>query len=157
MSADAVSAPTHFHQNGWPLIGVLIAILGVCFGVLWLTRTTPPDWTLFAPMGVVAALCIGLFRTLDVDLDGHGVRWRLSTGLLGGHVAYSEIRRVSIEAPRWYEGWGWRLAVQRQTVRLRGKRVVRLDLQDGRVLRLGADAPDELANAVQQALALRGR
>ncbi len=141
-------------QFGWPMIvGAIVPF--VCLVVIW--SAAPPDRRTLSP-ALVPLLCIAVavlvigFSWLSTIVTTTHVVIRFGIGLYRRAIPLERIERVTAVRSRWYDGWGIRWTRQGMLYNVAGLDAVRVDLVDGRSLRIGTDEPGRLRSAIQYAL-----
>jgi hypothetical protein len=136
-------------QIGWAMIVPAIGVAALTAVLLELGNVT-----LFVPvvMGALLAALLVLFAWLTVTVDDEAVDLRF--GLRGFHqrTPLSEIAAADAVRNSWLAGWGIRVIPGGRLYNVSGLDAVRLQLTDGRVVRVGTDEPEVLLAAVKAAL-----
>ena len=116
---------------------------------LWLAAITG-----FNPVSVAMVLLLGLllagFSSLSIRVDGEALELWFGPGLARRRIPLGAIRGARAVYNPWYYGWrihwfpsaGWIYNVS-------GTAGVQLRLEDGRQLRIGTNAPEELVEALE--------
>jgi len=143
-------------QIGWTLI-VLVAAAVVAEIVLVVVLDASGTLALSLSGALVAVLAVMLvlFSTLTVTVDGDAVRLAFGMQVLRREVALDEITAARRVRNAWYAGWGVRVIPNGRLYNVGGLDAVELELDNGRVVRVGTDEPDSLLAAVQRALGER--
>jgi len=107
-----------------------------------------------ALLGAVAilSLCLLLFPTLTATVEADRLRCFFGLGLVRREIRISEIVAVSVVRNPWTYGWGLRLIPGGWLWNVSGLEAVELQLQSGKLLRIGTDQPDALHAAIVSAV-----
>jgi hypothetical protein len=141
---DAPSTYRHT-QIGWALLAVLFAGAGLVAFAASRTGWSPAAWSVFAFLGIVAAL----FCTLTVEVAGGDVLLRFGPGLIHRRIARAEIARVEAVRNPWHFGWGIRFTPYGWLFSVSGLDAVEVGLISGKAVRIGTDEPAQLAAAIR--------
>jgi len=117
-------------------------------------------WTMFLSgfnwvgLGVliILAVCLVLFPTLTALVLDDRVEVRFGPGLIRRRFRAGDIESCRVVRNPWYYGWGIRLIPHGWMFNVSGLRAVELAMKNGRRYRIGTDAPEDLARAIQQVL-----
>jgi hypothetical protein len=140
-------------QIGWTLI--VLAVAAVMVELTVVALITPGNAFALALSGAVAAvvaIVLTLFSTLTVVVDDVAVRLTFGLGSLRRDVPLADLVRARPVKNPWYAGWGVRVMPNGRLYRVGGADAVELELDSGRVVRVGTDQPDKLFAAVDAAL-----
>jgi len=143
-------------QIGWTLIVLVVAVVLaeltiVAFGAPQSTLTLALSGALVA----VVAVMLALFSALTVTVDDQAVRLSFGFGSLRREVMLADVTAVRKVRNRWYAGWGVRIIPRGRLYNVGGLDAVELEMDNGRVVRVGTDQPDALLAAVQAALEVK--
>jgi hypothetical protein len=72
----------------------------------------------------------------------------------GSNIGHSEVSRHPVEKP-WYYGWGIRLTPRGMMLSVSGFHTVQITLRTGKKYLIGTDVPQELEEAIGQAIRYR--
>jgi hypothetical protein len=142
-------------QIAWTLIVLVVAVVLAEFTIV--TFSDPQGTLSLALSGAVvavAAVMLALFSTLTVAVDDRAVRLWFGFGSLRREVVLADVRAARRVRNHWYAGWGVRVIPNGRLYNVGGLDSVELEMDDGRVVRVGTDQPDALLAAVQAALEL---
>jgi hypothetical protein len=146
-------------QIGWALIVLVVAV--VLAELLIIAFGSPQSALALALSGVlvaVVAVMLALFSTLSVLVDDRKVSLEFGFGLLRREVMLADVTAVRRVRNHWYAGWGVRVIPRGRLYNVGGLDAVELELDIGRVVRIGTDQPDALLAAIDAALvAAEGR
>ena len=144
-------------QVGWTLIVLVVAVV---LAELTIVAFSAPQGTLALALSgalvAVVAVMLALFSTLTVIVDDQAVRLWFGFGLLRREVMLGDVTVARKVRNHWYSGWGVRIIPRGRLYNVGGLDAVDLELDDGRVVRVGTDQPDALLAAVQAALGAKG-
>ena len=138
------------------LIVVIVAV--VLAELTIVTFSAPQDTVSLALSGAVvaiAAVMLALFSTLTVVVEDRSLRLWFGLGSLRRDVLLDEVTAVRKVRNSWHAGWGVRAIPGGRVYNIGGRDAVELELEGGRVVRVGTDQPDALLAAVQAALETR--
>jgi hypothetical protein len=99
---------------------------------------------------LVAAL---MFASLTVEISGGMLKLSFGPGLLHKRVRVADMHACSVVQNPWWYGWGIRLTPHGWLYNVSGFSAVEITLKSGRRFRIGTDEPEQLCQAVQQAIA----
>ena len=144
-------------QTGWTiiaLVGAAIVVEVVIAAALASENTVA--LALSGAVAAVLAVVLALFSTLTVSVDDAAVRLSFGLGVLRREVPLDEVVAARAVKNSWIAGWGVRVIPHGRLYNVGGFDAVELQLDGGRVVRVGTDEPAALLAAVQRAL-LSGR
>jgi len=122
-------------------IGVILAIAGV-------------NWIAIAVL-VLLAVVLVLFPSLTVVIQGEELLVQFGPGVVRKRFQLSEIESCQAVEKPWYYGWGIRITTQGMMLRVSGFHAVHITLRTGRQYLIGTDVPQELEEAIRQAMRYR--
>jgi hypothetical protein len=138
-------------QIGWTLIVLVVAVV---LAELTIVAFSEPRGTLALALSgafvAVVAVMLALFSTLTVD--DRAVRLWFGLGSLRREVMLADITAARKVQKHWYAGWGVRIIPGGRLYNVGGLEAVELEMDNGRVVRVGTDQPDALLAAVNAAL-----
>ncbi len=123
------------------LIGVVLANVGI-------------NWIAIGVL-VVITIALVLFFSLTVVIWEEELEVRFGPGLIRKRFKLSEIESCQVVKNPWYYGWGIRLTPHGILFRVSGFYAVEIKLRTGKKFRIGTDAPQELEEAIRQAITSR--
>jgi hypothetical protein len=106
-------------------------------------------------VAAVLAVFLAIFSTLTVTVDDRAVRLSFGLDVLRREVLLDEIAAARRVRNSWVAGWGVRVIPGGRLYNVGGLDAVELELENGRIVRVGTDEPDALLAAVQRALGIR--
>jgi len=140
-------------QVGWTLIVLVVAVV---LAELTLVAFSTPRSTLALALAgalvAVVAVMLALFSTLTVVVDDRTVSLSFGFGSLRREVLLADVTTARKVRNHWYAGWGVRIIPRGRLYNVGGLDAVELEMDNGRVVRVGTDQPDALLAAVQAAL-----
>ncbi len=148
--------PTYQHtQIGTFVLACLAIVATIMIVVSILVAEAAEGWVLFPGFFVVAILAVAglLFGWLHVEVGRDAVQARFGLGLIRRTIQFEDIVAATPVRNRWWYGWGIRLTPHGWLFNVSGLDAVELELATGRKFRIGTDEPNELADAIQSALA----
>src|SRR3989338_5932699 len=146
-------------QIGYLILFVTLAVL-VLFAWLQITaRAEPPSLysgTNFAITAIMAFILFILasFSTLTVVIDGQFLKIRFGWGIFRKKFPLTDITTVRKVKNHWYYGWGIRIWFwpYMWIYNVSGFDAVEMVIKDGKIYRIGTDAPGELESALRIAI-----
>ena len=120
------------------LIGVILANAGI-------------NWIAIGVL-VVIAVALVLFPSLTVVIREEELEVRFGPGLIRKRFKLNEIESCQVVKNPWYYGWGIRLTPHGVLFRVSGFHAVEIKLRTGKKFRIGTDVPQELEEAITQAI-----
>jgi hypothetical protein len=146
-------------QISYLMLVVTLAVL-VLFAWLQITaRAEPPSYnsgTNFAVTAIMALILFILasFATLTASIDANCLRIKFGYGIFRKKFAMSQIVSAAKVKNHWYYGWGIRLWFwpHMWIFNVSGFDAVEIIMRNGKIYRIGTDAPNELEAAIKQAI-----
>jgi hypothetical protein len=140
-------------QIAWTLIVLVVAVV---LAELTIVTFSAPQGTLALALSgavvAVAAVMLALFSTLTVVVDYRAVRLWFGFGSLRREVMLADVSAARRVRNSWHAGWGVRAIPGGRLYNVGGFDAVELEMDNGRVVRVGTDQPDALLAAVKAAL-----
>lgn len=143
-------------QIGWTLIVLVVAV--VLAELTIVAFNSPPGTLALALSGAlvaVVAVMLALFSTITVVVDDQAVRLWFGLRSLRREVMLADVTAARKVRNHWYAGWGVRIIPRGRLYNVGGLDAVELEMDNGRVVRVGTDQPDALLAAVQAALEVK--
>jgi hypothetical protein len=144
-------------QVGWTMIVLVVAIV---LAELTIVALSEPQGTLAlalsGALAAVVAVTLVLFATLTVVVDDQALRLWFGPGALRREVMLADVVAARKVRNHWYTGWGVRVIAKGRLYNVGGLDAVELEMESGRVVRVGTDQPDALLAAVGAALRGKG-
>ena len=138
-------------QVGYLIISVMAAVM-VLIGVVLANAGT--NWIAIGVL-VVIAVALVLFSSLTVVIWGEELEARFGPGPIRKRFKLKEIESCQVVKNHWYYGWGIRLTPHGVLYNVSGFYAVEVKLRTGKKFRIGTDVPQELEQAIQQAISAR--
>ena len=147
-------------QIGYLMLVITLSVF-VFFAWLQITaRAEPPSvdsGTNFAVTAIMVLILFILasFSTLTITIDGQYLRIKFGYGIFKKKFTLGEIASVKQVKNHWYYGWGIRIWFwpYMWIYNISGFDAVEIIMKNGKVYRIGTDAPGELETAIKQAIA----
>lgn len=142
--------PYKHTQIGYLIIFVLAAIL-ILFGIIWAQADFEP--IVLAVLGFTLFI-VASFASLTVMIDENYLRVKFGYGLFKKRFELNEIASVKVVKNHWYYGWGIRVWLWPRMVifNVSGFDAVEIKMKNGKIFRIGTDEPQNLENALRQAI-----
>ncbi|HEY5386349.1 MAG TPA: hypothetical protein VIL79_00450 [Thermoleophilia bacterium] len=144
-------------QTAWTLIVLIVAVV---LTELTIVTFGAPQGTLSLALSgavvAVAAVMLALFSTLTVIVDDRALRLWFGFGALRREVMLADVTAARKVRNHWFSGWGVRVIPGGRLYNVGGLDAVELEMDGGRVVRVGTDQPDALLAAVTEALDTKG-
>ena len=121
---------------------VAIGIIMTNAGVNWIATTVL----------VVLAVIVVLFHSLTVVISGEELVVQFGPGVIRRRFKLNEIESCQAVRIPWYYGWGIRLTPQGMVFRVSGFHAIQIKLRTGKKYLIGTDVPQELEEAIRQAM-----
>jgi hypothetical protein len=146
-------------QIGYLMLAVTLAVLALFAWAQITARAEPPSYYsgtnfLVTAVMVLIVFILASFTTLTTSIDENRLRIKFGYGIFAKMFPLKEIASVRSVKNHWYYGWGvrvwfwpymWIYAVS-------GFDAVEIVMKNGKIYRIGTDAPSELEAAVKQAI-----
>ena len=152
MYAEGVTEHYRHTQIGWTLIVIVVAVGLLELTIVALSTVSTLALTLAGALAAVFAVLLVMFASLTVAVDSGVLQLWFGTGLLRREVALGDVVAARVVRVSWYTGWGVRAVSRGWLYRIGGRDAVELELENGRVVRVGSDEPKELLAAVTMVL-----
>ncbi len=138
-------------QVGYLIIAAMAAVM-VLIGVV--LANAGINWIAIGVL-VVITVALVLFSSLTVVIGEDEIEVRFGPGLISKRFKLNEIESCQVVRNHWYNGWGIRLTSQGVLYNVSGFDAVEIKLRMGKKFRIGTDVPQELEEAIQQAITSR--
>ena len=132
------------------IVGIVAAMVGI--GILLMN--TGRNWIAIAVL-VVLAVVLVLFHSLTVVINAEELMVQFGPGAVRKRFGLNEIQSVQSVRVPWYWGWGIRTTPQGMVFRVSGFGAVHVKLSTGKEYLIGTDVPQELEEAIRQAMTYR--
>ena len=130
-----------------PIVGAIVAI-----GII--LANTGVNWIAITVLVVLAVIVI-LFHSLTVAISGEELVVQFGPGAIRKRFKLNEIESCQAVRIPWYYGWGIRSTPDGMVFRVSGFRAVEIKLRTGKKYLIGTDVPQELEEAIRQAISYR--
>ena len=101
---------------------------------------------------IIILIVLGMFSRLTVTVDDQMIKIRFGLGIVRKTFPLNEIEtHRSVKNP-WYYGWGIRFTPRGWLFNVSGFSAIELQMKNGKRYRIGTDDPDNLAEALDEAL-----
>jgi len=141
-------------QIGYLIIIVLCVtlIFFASFYRVFIIETNTPAFAIFTM--VLVMFMLASFTTLTVNVDEQYVLVKFGYGIFRKRFTVNEIASVKQVKNHWYYGWGIRLWFwpYMWIYNVSGFDAVEIIMKNGKVYRIGTDAPNELEAAIKLVL-----
>jgi hypothetical protein len=138
-------------QVGYFIIVAIVAMM-VAIGIIMANAGV--NW-IAAIVLVVLVVVLALFHSLTVIISGEELVVHFGPGAIRRRFKLNEIESCQAVRIPWYYGWGIRLTPQGMVFRVSGFHAVQIRLNTGREFVIGTDVPQELEEAIRQAMRYR--
>ncbi len=135
-------------QVGYLIIAVMAAVM-VWIGVV--LANAGINWIAIAGL-VIIAIALVLFSSLTVVIWEEDLEARFGPGPIRKRFKLNEIESCQVVRNHWYYGWGIRLTPHGVLYNVSGFHAVEIKLRTGKKFRIGTDVPQELEEAIRQAI-----
>ncbi len=133
---------------------ITIAIVAAMVAIGIIMTNTGVDWVATTVL-VVLAVIVVLFHSLTVVIGGEELVVQFGPGVIRKRFKLNEIESCQVIRIPWYYGWGIRVTPQGMVFRVSGFHAVQIRLITGREYLIGTDVPQELQEAIRQAISHR--
>lgn|GEM_PF-525087 len=135
--------------------GTFVRITIGVVGIVLLALSIVSNPYIYICLGVLV-ICFLLFHSLSTEVTESSIRIRMGIGVIHRTIPIARVRSCVTARTPWYIGWGIRLIPGRCWLwNVSGFDSVELEYQDGGHFRIGTDTPRELAEAIDEAIALQ--
>ena len=135
-------------QVGYLIIVTIVAAM-IAVGIL--LASVDLNWIAIGVL-VVLAVALALFSSLTVVIWEEELEVRLGPGVIRKRFKLNEIESYQVVKNPWYYGWGIRLTPHGILFRVSGFHAVEINLRTGQKYLIGTDVPQELKEAIGQAV-----
>ena len=140
-------------QVGYLIIFVFLAI-ALLYAWLYSVISTEigSDFAVLSIM-VLVLFILASFLSLTVTIDENYVRIKFGYGIFRKKLSLGEIASAKTVKNHWYYGWGIRLWLwpYMWIYNVSGFDAVEIIMKNGKIYRIGTDAPKELKSAIERA------
>ena len=135
-------------QIGYLIIAALVAGI-VMIGVI--LANAGINWIAVGVLVVITTALV-LFHSLTVVIWEEELEVRFGLGPIRKWFKLNEIESCQVVKNPWYYGWGIRLTPHGVLYTVSGFHAVEIKLRTGKKFRIGTDVPQELEEAIRQAI-----
>jgi hypothetical protein len=153
--ADRVTDHYRHTQIGWTLVAIVVGVGLLELTVVALSTPSTLALALAGALAAIFAVLLVMFASLTVVVDDRAIRLWFGTGLLRREVLLVDVVAARTARGSVWAGWGVRAVPNGWLYRVGGRDAVELELESGRVVRLGSDEPGALLAAVKRELGER--
>lgn len=148
---DATSTPSYNHTQVGYVTGTALALGTLIAYASFQVEEGTLGWM---GLAIVSGLGIGavLFSSLTVAIEDDVLRFYFGPGFWERRIPLSDIHNVRIVRNSAWDGWGIRSTTHGWLYNVSGLRAVELTVRDEGTLRIGTDEPEQLKDALDQAL-----
>jgi len=133
---------------------IIVAIVAAMVAIGIILANAGVNWIAIAVL-VVLAVVVVLFHSLTVVISGEELMVQFGRGVIRKRFKLNEIGSCQAVRIPWYYGWGIRLTPQGMVFRVSGFHAVQIRLITGKQYLIGTDVPQELEEAIRQAISYR--
>ncbi len=135
-------------QVGYLIIAVMAAVM-VLIGIV--LAEAGINWMAIGVL-IFIVIALVLFSSLTVVIGEDEVEARFGPGPISKRFKLNEIESCQVVKNPWYYGWGIRLTPHGMLFRVSGFHAVEIKLRTGKKYLIGTDVPQELEEAIRQAI-----
>ena len=133
---------------------IIVAIVAAMVAIGIILANTGVNWIAIAVMFVLAVALV-LFPSLTVAIREEELLVQFGPGVIRKRFKLNEIGSCQAVKNPWYYGWGIRQTPQGMLFRVSGLNAVQIKLITGKEYLIGTDVPQELEEAIRQAIGYR--
>ena len=133
---------------------VVVAIVAAMVAIGIVMANAGVNWIAAAVLAVLAVIVV-LFHCLTVTINEEELVVQFGLGVIRKRFKLDEIQSCQAVRIPWYYGWGIRLTPQGMAFRVSGFHAVQIRLITGKEYLIGTDVPQELEEAIRQAISYR--
>ncbi|MBA7657078.1 hypothetical protein ES703_65008 [subsurface metagenome] len=138
-------------QVGYLIIVAIVAAM-VLIGII--LATAGINWIAIVVL-VILAVALVLFPSLTVIIWEEELVVQFGPGLIRKRFKLNEIQSCQAVKIPWYYGWGIRSILNGMLFRVSGFQAVGINRRTGKKYLIGTDVPQELEEAIRQAITSR--
>jgi hypothetical protein len=151
--------PYKHTQIGYLMLVVTLAVLVLFAWIYIMASAEPvsvdsgPNFAITAIMALIL-LMLASFATLTASVDETCIRIKFGYGIFAKKFALNEIASVQSVKNHWYYGWGIKVWFWPYMLiyNVSGFDAVEIIMRNGKIYRIGTNAPGELEAAIKQAI-----
>ena len=111
------------------------------------------DYSLIAMIGLIIMLiALGIFASMTVKISAQKMKIQLGLGAIRKQIPIKDIETYRVVTHPWYFGWGIRYTPRGWIFRVSGNSGIEIQMKGGKLYQVGTDEPQELVEALNQAL-----
>lgn len=133
---------------------IIVAVVATMVAIGIILAITGLNWIAVAVL-VLLAVVLVLFPSLTVVIGGEELLVQFGPGVVRKRFELKDIESCRAVEEPWYYGWGIRATPQGMMLRVSGFHAVQINLRTGRQYLIGTDVPQELEEAISQAIRYR--
>jgi len=133
---------------------IIVAIVAAMVAIGIILATTGINWVAIAVL-VLLAVALVLFPSLTVVIREEELLVQFGPGTIRKRFRLNEIESCQAVRNPWYYGCGIRLTPRGMLFRVSGFHAVQIKLITGKEYLIGTDVPQELEEAIRQAVSQR--
>lgn len=146
-------------QIGYLMLAILLAVL-VLFAWAHITALAEPasvdsgpNFAITAIMSLILII-LASFTTLTVSIDENSLQIKFGYGIFTKLFPLNQIASAKSVKNHWYYGWGVKVWLwpYMWIYNVSGFDAVEIIMKNGKIYRIGTDAPSELEAAIKQAI-----
>jgi hypothetical protein len=130
---------------------IIVAIVAAMVAIGIILSNTGVNWIAIAVL-VVLVVVLVLFHSLTVVIRGEELLMQFGGGVIRKRFKLNEIASCQAVRIPWYYGWGIRATPDGMVFRVSGFHAVQIKLTTGKEFLIGTDVPQELEEAIRQAI-----
>ena len=146
-------------QIGYLMLVVTLAVL-VLFAWVYITASTEPPSVdsgpnfAFSAIMVLILFILASFATLTALIDENYLRIKFGYGIFARKFSVNQIASVQSVKNHWYYGWGVKVWFwpYMWIYNVSGFDAVEIIMRNGKIYRIGTNAPGELEAAIKRAI-----
>lgn len=146
-------------QIGYLMLSVTLTVFVFFVWLQIAARAEPPSvdsGTNFAVTAIMALILFVLvsFATLTTSIDKNFIRIKFGFGIFRKKFSLADIISVKVVKNHWYYGWGIRIWFwpYMWIYNISGFDAVEIRMRNGKIYRIGTDAPHEFESAIKRAM-----
>jgi hypothetical protein len=133
---------------------IIVAVVAAMVAIGIILANTGINWIAIAVL-VILAVALVLFPSLTVVIREEELIVQFGPGVIRKRFKLNEIESCQAVKNPWYYGWGIRSTPDGMLFRVSGFHAVQIKLITGKQYLLGTDVPQELEEAIRQAVSYR--
>jgi hypothetical protein len=146
-------------QIGYLMLAVTLAVLALFVWIYIMASAelpsadSGPNFAITAIMALILFI-LASFATLTASVDETYLRIKFGYGIFAKKFALNQIASVQSVKNHWYYGWGIKVRFWPYIwiYNVSGFDAVEIIMKNGKIYRIGTDAPGQLEAAIRQAI-----